>query len=96
MKKHNDQPIHEVLKNMMQSGPLKAGYYDSQVKRIWNQGFGKLLAEQTLKIFFNKGIVYITLSSSPLRNELLMGKQKLIDTFNKELGSTIVNDIVLR
>jgi len=96
MKKHNDQPIDEVLRKMMRKGPLKHGFYDSQVKRIWQEKLGKLLINKTEKIFFNKGVVYLTLNSAPLRTELMMGKEKLIESFNKELGEDVVVNIILR
>ena len=96
MKKHNDQPINDVLHNMMRKGPLKRGFYDTQVKKIWIEKIGTLLIQQTEKIFFNDGAIYLTLNSAPLRNELLMGKEKLIKQFNEELGEDIVRDIILR
>ncbi len=96
MKKHNDQPIQDVLYKMMRQGPLKKGFYDSQVKKIWTEKIGKLIQPQTVKIFFNSGTIYLTLNSAPLRNELLMGKDKLIESFNKELGDDVVKNIVLR
>lgn len=96
MKKHNDQALNEVLHKMMRQGPLKKGFYDSQVKKIWEEKIGKLLINQTVKIFFNSGTIYLTLNSAPLRNELLMGKEKLINSFNEELGDDIVKNIILR
>jgi hypothetical protein len=96
MKKHNDQPINEVLYNMMRKGPLKKGFYDAQIKTIWSEKLGKLLQKQTIKIFFNQGTIYLSLSSAALRNELLIGKQQLIASFNQELGAEIVKNIIFR
>ena len=95
MKKHNDQPIHEVLKDFLKSNKMSKGYYDAQVRKIWQEKIGKLLVEQTEKIYFAKGIVYIKLNSAPLRHQLLIGKSQLIENFNKELNETIVQDIKL-
>lgn len=93
MKKHNDQPIHDILKNMVKSGPLKSGYYDAKVKEIWKTKLGKLLTNQTEKIYLNKDVIYLKLNSSVLRQELLMGKNQLIEKFNIELDSKVVKDI---
>lgn len=96
MKRHNDQPIHEVLRNLVKKGPLEQGFYDTKVKEIWKEKIGKLIMKHTSKIFYKNGTVYINLSSAPLRNELMMGKEKLIESFNEELGSNIIKAIVLR
>lgn len=94
MKKHNDQPIQDILKGMMRKGPLTTGYYDTQVKLIWNEKLGKLLAHQTVKIHMSKGVIYLKLNSAPLRNELFMGKEQLVKRFNEELGEELVKDII--
>ena len=94
MKKHNDQPIQDILKGMMKKGPLTSGYYDTQVKLIWNNKLGKLLTNQTVKIYLNKGVIYLKLNSAPLRKELFMGKEQLIKQFNEELGENLVKDMI--
>lgn len=96
MKKHNDQPINEVLKGLLKQGPLKSGYYDAQVKKIWREKLGKLILNHTTSIFFAKGVIYLKISSAPLRQELFMGKQSLKKRFNEELGENLVNEIIFQ
>ena len=96
MKKHNDQPIKDILKGLVHQGPLQSGYYDAKVKQIWSEKLGKLILQHTDKIHLSNNIIYLKLNSAPLRNELLMGKKQLIENFNKELGSHIVQDIIFK
>ena len=95
MKRHNDQPISEVLSKMMNSSSYKSGHFDSKIKQIWTEKLGKLLINKTEKIHFAKGTVYLKLNSAPLRQQLMMGKDQLIKNFNDELGDTIVKSIIL-
>ena len=95
MKRHNDQPIHEVLSKLMKSPSYKNGFYDTKIKQIWENKLGKLLLNKTEKIHFSKGTIYLKLNSAPLRQQLMMGKDKLIKNFNNELGDSIVNNIIL-
>ncbi len=96
MKKHHDQPINEVLKGLLKKGPLKSGYYDSQVKRIWKEKLGKMILGHTTSIFYAKGTIYLKISSAPLRQELFMGKATLVKRFNEELGEKIVKEVILQ
>lgn len=96
MKKHNDQPINDVLKGLLKKGPLRAGYYDSKIKKIWAEKLGVLIIQHTSSIFFAKGIIYLKISSAPLRQELFMGRSALVKSFNNELGEDLVKDIILQ
>lgn len=96
MKKHNDQPINEVLNGLLKKGPLKSGYYDIRVKKVWKEKLGKLVLQHTSNIFFAKGIIYLKISSAALRQELFMGREALVEKFNEELGENIVKDIILQ
>ena len=96
MKKHNDQPINDVLKGMMKKGPLSTGYYDSKVRKIWAEKLGKLIINHTSSIYFAKGTIYLKISSAPLRQELFMGRAALVDRFNEELGEKLVQQIILQ
>jgi hypothetical protein len=96
MKKHHDQPINEVLNGLLKKGPLKSGYYDSQIKKIWREKLGTLILNHTSSIYFAKGTIYLKISSAALRQELFMGKQSLKERFNEELGEKIVNEVILQ
>ena len=80
MKKHNDQPIQDILKGMMKKGPLTTGYYDTQVKLIWNNKLGKLLTNQTVKIHLNKGVILLEVEFSSTEKRTLYGKGAIDQT----------------
>ena len=48
------------------------------------------------EIYFKKKTLYVSLSSSVLRQELSYGKQKIVDLINEEIGKNLINKIVLR
>jgi hypothetical protein len=50
----------------------------------------------TTEIYLKNKTLYVSLSSSVLRQELSYGKQKIITLINDEIGTKIINKIVLR
>ena len=46
---------------------------------------GPTILNYTSQIDFYKNTLYVTLSSAVLKQELVLGKQKIIDLLNKEL-----------
>ena len=57
---------------------------------------GKSLNKYVKEKYFSKGIIYLKLSSSVLRNELSYKKQELIDNINKHMSEKIVEDIIFK
>jgi len=93
MKKHNDQPIQDVLKELVNQKHMKKGVWEARIKEIWANDIGKLVNNKTEKIWFDKGTVYIKLTSAPLRNQMMIGKQKMKENFNAALDSDVVKAI---
>ena len=56
---------------------------------------GKNIQKYTFKVVYKKGILYVKLKSSVLKEELTFEKIKVINLLNKELGKEYVKDIVI-
>ena len=57
---------------------------------------GSNVNSYTKEITLKNKTLYVSLSSSVLRQELSYGKQKIVDLINKEIGGKIITKIVLR
>jgi predicted nucleic acid-binding Zn ribbon protein len=62
----------------------------------WEEIVGKAISSRTTKIFIKDHILYVHLNSSVVRNELLMLREALREKLNKNAGSEVIIDIVLR
>ena len=63
------------------------------VVNSWEQIAGKMIAQKTTKLFINKKILYLTISSAPLKTELRYHKLVLIEKVNKFAGKELITDI---
>ncbi len=91
--KKNDKPIKEVLQDFVQQKKINPGYYNAKILLIWKEKMGLSINQYTRSIKFYNGKLYLVIDSAPLKHELLLNKQKLIDLLNKELGTDIITDI---
>jgi hypothetical protein len=57
---------------------------------------GPMISGYTHQIFFSKGTLYVKLTSSVLRHELQLGKEKLRSNLNEEIGQDIIENVVVR
>ena len=78
------------------SNSLNSGLNSVKVQKIWEQTMGSNVNSYTKEVNLKNKTLYISLSSSVLRQELSYGKQKIVDLINKEIGNEIITKIVLR
>lgn len=96
MKRNNTQTIKEVLREYVDSMHIRGKLKESRLKDQWEQLLGKNAASLTRNLEIRSKVLYVTLDSSVLRNELLMMREKLISRINEMAGEEIVNKIVLK
>lgn len=77
---------------------MKLGDRLSEVGLInsWEEVVGRAISSRTKKIFIKDHILYVQLSSSVVRNELLMLRNALRDKLNEKAGREVIKDIVLK
>ncbi|HOU01050.1 MAG: DUF721 domain-containing protein [Bacteroidales bacterium] len=77
---------------------MKLGDKLSEVGLIssWEEMVGRAISSRTKKIYIKDQILYVHLSSSVVRNELLMLRNALKDRLNEKAGKEVIKDIVLK
>lgn len=91
----NDKAIQDVLKDFAKQNKITPGFYNSKVNLIWKTKMGTTINNYTRKVSLAKGTLYLKIDSAPLKSELLMSKQKIIDLINSEMKSDIVKKVVI-
>lgn len=95
-KKYNDQPISEVLQELIAKNNWKSKLYQNKVKQIWVLNMGKTITSYTKEIKLRGKKLFISIGSAPLRQELSYSKTKIIDLINEELGEEYITDVIIR
>jgi predicted nucleic acid-binding Zn ribbon protein len=88
-----EQPLKEVIDKF-----LKAYAWDGKMKEMdivaaWPELMGIAVANRTKEIRIQNKKLFLTIDSSVMREELLLGKQIIIDRLNDFAGQEIVTDI---
>lgn len=96
LKKYNDAPISEVLKQLVEKNNWKSKLYQNKIKEIWVLKMGATIASYTKELRLHRKKLFISISSAPLRQELSYSKTKIIELVNGELGEEYIIDVVIR
>ena len=97
MKRNFDaKSLKSVLNKLIDKNSLSSGLNNVKIQSLWKKTMGVNVNSYTTEIYLKKKTLYVSLSSSVLRQELSYGKQKIVDLINEEIGKNLINKIVLR
>lgn len=96
MRKSNTQPIEDVIREYLKEMNIDQKLKEVGIVSRWEKLMGKTVAIRTNQIYIRNHILYIHVTSSVLKNELLMMRQAIIEKINEEAGEKVVEQIVIR
>ncbi|KJD33717.1 RNA-binding protein [Tamlana sedimentorum] len=93
---HDHLSISDALKQFVETNKLDKGLDKVNVANAWENLMGNGINNYTTSVSLDRETLYVSLSSSVLREELSYGKQKIINMLNEELGKEIIKKLILR
>jgi predicted nucleic acid-binding Zn ribbon protein len=96
MRRSKTITLAEALKDYVREMRLDVKLSEVGVINSWEEIVGKAISSRTSKIYIKDHVLFVHLSSSVVRNELLMLRQALKEKLNEKAGSEVIKDIVLR
>ena len=96
MRRKKTQALSEIIKEVMKKQHLNKGMLENRAVHYWEKVLGSSVARVTHRIYIRNGVLYVEMTSSVLRNELMMWKDKIVTNLNQAIGDNIVKDIVFR
>ena len=88
--------MKEALSAFIQKNKLEKGMDKVEAREAWARLMGNGVNNYTTDIELRNDTLFISLSSSVLREELSLGKTKIIAMINEEIGKDLVKKLVLR
>ena len=69
---------------------------EGSLPHIWREVTGEIVAESTRQVRFVRGTLYVHIASSILRSELMMQREALVRSINKQVGFDLVQSVVIQ
>ena len=88
--------VGSILQNIIQDNKLEQGIQGILVQESWKKVMGSGIQNYTSDIQLKKHTLYISLTSSVVRQELSYGKEKIIKMLNEDLNQEIIKELVFR
>jgi hypothetical protein len=89
----NESPLGEIIEKLMRAYGLDHKMKELDVIAAWPELMGPAVANRTKDIQIRNGILYLSMDSSVMRDELQHGKQIIIQRVNEIAGMAIIKDV---
>lgn len=96
MKRNETIPIGELVRLICREQGLETPLNEYRLIQSWSEVLGPTIASYTKDIFIRNQILHVQLTSSVLRQELLMCRKRLIQNLNEHVGAQVITDIIFR
>jgi len=93
-RKSDISPLQDVLEELLQAYALKDRFNERKVVSSWAEIMGNTVAKRTSEISVKDKKLFVKLSSSPIKKELMMNKSKVLQLIADRFGADAIEDII--
>ena len=86
--------VRSIIQKISYNNLLSGGLSKVFLNKVWSNVIGKNVSHYTENIYIKDNTLFLKINSSVLKQELSYGKDKIIENFNKEVGSNEIKKIV--
>jgi hypothetical protein len=92
----NEKPLKAVIESMLEAYQLKAKINEVRIINEWEKAVGPIVSQSTEKLYVRKGKLYVYLSSSVIKNELVFARQQIIKRLNDAIGEEVITELIVK
>ena len=96
MRRSNTQSISDVLREYVKGTDIERKLKETDVVQSWEDLLGKTIASYTKKVLLNKKILFVTITSPVVKNELFMMREEICRKLNEKAGEEMVEKIIFK
>ncbi|MDR2621265.1 MAG: DUF721 domain-containing protein [Dysgonamonadaceae bacterium] len=96
MKRVNIQQIGNALDDFFEQNPALADKLaETRLMDSWNKVLGSSVSRFTDNLYIRKRVLYVKLTSSVLKSELMLCREQMIGKLNNQAGRDVIDNIIL-
>jgi predicted nucleic acid-binding Zn ribbon protein len=96
MRKNETRHLREVIKECLDDLKISRTLKEKSLVSQWGSLLGKAIASRTKQIYIKDRKLYVYLTSSVARNELMMMRQAILEKMNEAAGEELIDSIIIR
>ena len=93
-RKSDSSSLKEAIESLLRVYKLQAKYDETYITAHWEEIMGKPISARTQQVYVSNQKLFLKLDSAPLKKELMMAKQPLIELINKAAHQELIKEVV--
>ena len=96
MRRNDAEQIGEMIRKFFRQSGLESPLNEYRLVQAWREVVGPAISRYTSNLYIKNQILYGHLTSSVLRQELMMGREMLVRSLNQQVGAQVIVNIIFR
>ena len=96
MRRNDAEAIGDVIRKFFRVNGLESPLNEYRLVQAWKDVVGPVITRYTSNLYIKNQILYVHLTSSVLRQELMMGREMLVRSLNEQVGAQVIVNIIFR
>ena len=82
---NRERSLGELLKHLFKDDKTRPLFLQSKIEMVWRKQMGPTIDRHTQDIFLKNRILYIKITSAPLKQELRFSRDRMLEFVNKAI-----------
>lgn len=95
-KNHNLIKLGDAISQIFKEEKLDEKYSIFAIRNGWEGIVGKTVAKHTTQINYLHGMLYVSIDSAVMRNEIAYAKEDIVEKVNRFCGKRLIKDLILK
>ena len=96
MRRNYAEAIGDMIRKFFRVNGLESPLNEYRLVQAWKDVVGPVITRYTSNLYIKNQILYVHLTSSVLRQELMMGRDILVRNLNEKVGAQVIVNIIFR
>lgn len=96
MRRTDSEQVGGVILQYLREFGLETPLNEHRLLQAWDKVLGPTVSRYTKELRIYNQVLFVTITSAALRNELMMRRTELVSRLNAEAGAQVITQIVLR
>jgi predicted nucleic acid-binding Zn ribbon protein len=96
MRKRNTEELRDIIGQVLKQSKLDKPLKEKRLIDAWPLVLGANITQYTSSLSIKNRVLYVGLTSSVLRHDLFLSKEKILTSLNQQVGSEVISDIIFK
>ncbi len=96
MKRNDAESVGMLIRKFLRQEGLETPLNEKRLIDSWPEVVGTAIAAYSKAQFIKNQVLYVEVTSPPLRQQLMMGRKQLVNKLNQHVGAQIITNIIFR